>query len=401
MTEEATLRLSAKDIGWQALGPAIACAALSTFIVSLRWYTRCRIVRSLGWDDYIILLSLVSQHHPSHLRRHARMAYKQRQILVWCSTGLIGAAVHHGVGQYDNGIMQTSIIAKLIVVNNDIWALTVNVTKASILMQYLRIFNSRRTRPLTYLLLFSLLPAVCWAVFGGTFLCTPVRKLWDPEVPGHCISAQKYWLSVAGVDIILDFLILLLPMPAISSLRLPRKQKVSLILPFALGFIICAVSLARLATVYITALEQDFVGSCIWAIIWSTVEANVGTICACLLALKPLVAKLFPRLVDQTKLFNHCMTLPTVQGIETGDDDDAATLEEPATPSTIKSMSDSMLKRMSSIRTLSCGEMPTRPATVPAEIGTLHLQRPLPARQYGNLHEVLGFADALRSDNIV
>jgi hypothetical protein len=49
----------AKEIGWQALGPAIACTTLATTVVILRWYTRCRLARCLGVDDIIILFSIV------------------------------------------------------------------------------------------------------------------------------------------------------------------------------------------------------------------------------------------------------------------------------------------------------------------------------------------------------
>lgn len=50
----------ASDVGWQALGPAIACTIVATAVVAARWYTRYRLVRCIGLDDYVILLSLVS-----------------------------------------------------------------------------------------------------------------------------------------------------------------------------------------------------------------------------------------------------------------------------------------------------------------------------------------------------
>lgn len=54
-----TAHFGVEDIGWQALGPAVACTTLSTAVVVLRWYTRCRLARCLGLDDYVILLSVV------------------------------------------------------------------------------------------------------------------------------------------------------------------------------------------------------------------------------------------------------------------------------------------------------------------------------------------------------
>ena len=241
----------------------------------------------------------------------------------------------------------------LIIANNNLWALTVNVTKASILMQYLRIFSGRTTRALCYVLLFCLVPSLCWAIFGGTFLCNPAKKLWMPQLEGSCRSAQTYWLSAASTDISLDFLVLTLPMPAVVALRLPRKQKATLVLVFLLGFSVCAVSLARLATVLITSSRGHLVESGIWAIIMSTVEANVGIVCACLLALKPLVVLFFPTLMEESEgeLPRHCMQIRTIRNVDGGgyeeeeergrrrwrSVDESTLVTTPTTPSTMKS----------------------------------------------------------------
>lgn len=58
----------AEEIGWQALGPAIAGTSLATAVVALRWYTRCRLARCVGGDDVIILFSMVSHLDKSLMR---------------------------------------------------------------------------------------------------------------------------------------------------------------------------------------------------------------------------------------------------------------------------------------------------------------------------------------------
>ncbi|KAI7228396.1 hypothetical protein KC330_g7921 [Hortaea werneckii] len=310
---ERLAHFGARDIGWQALGPAIACAVLSTAVVGLRWYTRARLVRCLGWDDYVILLSL---------------------ILIWTMTALIAAAVAYGIGTYPPTTTSTtsppsiqtplSLITILMITTNNLWALTVTITKTSILMQYLRIFSDPRFRIACYILLVSLLPAVCWAVLGGTLLCRPVRKLWDPAVQGGgCMSAEKYWLSVAGLDVGLDVFVLVLPLPGIWGLRLPRRQKGGLVVVFLLGFFVCAVSVVRLLTVFLVARTGDLVQSGVWNIIWSAVEANVGIVCACLLALKPLVGRWWPRLVEgsEGEIPEYCMR---IRRISMGDEEACA-----------------------------------------------------------------------------
>lgn len=208
-------------------------------------------------------------------------------------------------------------LAKLVIANNNVWALTVNITKASILLQYLRICINPFARKLCYVLLTMLVPAVCWTIFAGTFLCRPVAKLWDPQLPGHCMNAETYWLSAAGINIALDFLVLIVPLPLLAVLRLPRRQKQCLVTLFLLGFFVCIVSVVRLITVDVTADAENYIRgshptafileillmaspeSGIFAILWSAVEANTGIICASLFALKPLIGAWCPRLLDE------------------------------------------------------------------------------------------------------
>ena len=197
------------------------------------------------------------------------------------------------------------------------------------------------------MLLLALVPAASWAIFAGIFLCSPTAKLWDPDISGHCMSAKDYWLSVAGIDIGLDFLVLLLPLPSISGLHLPRKQKAGLILVFSLGFFVCLVSVARLLTVLISSDNGHYIKSGIWAIIWSAVEANVGIMCASLLSLKPLAARLFPCLNDETKPPRHSMHIDRVRAITFVN---TRSISIPATPTTIDSKQSSTLQWPSAAR---------------------------------------------------
>lgn len=236
------------------------------------------------------------------------------QALSWTMCGLIGEEVRMGIGSYStaNGAVDTIMIAKLIVTCNSIWAVTVSITKASILAQYIRVFRSPGTRLCCIFLLLSLWPFTLWGVLGGIFLCDPVAKLWNVQLAGHCRDAQTYWVSVGAVNIGLDFLTLLLPLPAISGLHLPRKQKIATLLVFLLGFVVCAVSVIRLTTVLVASEQGDYVMSGIWSIIWSVVEVNVGIICASLLALKALIVRMFPGLMEESEVPSQHMRIAKI-----------------------------------------------------------------------------------------
>ncbi|KAF7191827.1 Satratoxin biosynthesis SC1 cluster protein 4 [Pseudocercospora fuligena] len=285
-------QFGAGDVGIQALGPTIAFTSLATLIVALRWYTRACLVRRVGKDDYVILISMV---------------------ISWAMCTIIGVSIGEGVGHYE-GHMDLQAIAKLIVAFNTLWSILVNITKASILAQYLRIFDGTWTRRSCYFILFLLLPATAWGIFGGIFLCRPTAKIWNPQIPGNCRNAQTYWSSVSAVDIFLDFWTLILPMPSIAGLHLPRKQKIATMLAFLLGFVVCIVGVARMATVLASSEQGNYILSGVWAIIWSSVEGNISIICASILSLKALVTRMFPRLLEQTGSAKHAMRLPNVSG---------------------------------------------------------------------------------------
>jgi hypothetical protein len=316
------------------------------------------------------------------------------KALSWAMTAIIGVEVHHGVGVYDKDV-PASTVAKLVVVNNNLWIVLVNITKASILIQYLRVFSCPTLRRFYLALMVLLLPAALWGIFGGTFLCSPTAKLWNPELPGHCMSAQNYWYSVAGIDIGLDFLVLLLPLPAISGLHLPRKQKFGLLLVFLLGFFVCIVSVVRLLTVLVTSLYGDFVASGVWAIIWSAVEANVGIICASILALKPLAAKLFPSIMEERKPPKHSMRLPMIEAGIWPESADEAKLTIP-TSQTTASRDGSDGKRSSSAR-FSSQQSLWSPVRL-SQVENFHVVEAEDAPGWNRARERMSLFDILRED---
>lgn len=74
-----------------------------------------------------------------------------------------------------------------------------------------------------------------WAVISAFFTCVPVAKFWDDSIPGFCLSKPGLWFSNAGMHITTDLVILLIPIPALIAIDIPRKQKIALMVMFGLG----------------------------------------------------------------------------------------------------------------------------------------------------------------------
>lgn len=116
------------------------------------------------------------------------------------------------------------------------YKITLNVTKISILLLYLRIFIQKWLRIGCYLILTLVITYGLISVFySSIFQCTPVSKAFQKSIPGHCINVRKTWQANAGFNIASDLMILVLPMPAIHSLQMSRKPKLGLIFLFGLG----------------------------------------------------------------------------------------------------------------------------------------------------------------------
>lgn len=72
---------------------------------------------------------------------------------------------------------------------------------------------------------------------AALFFCFPVSKAWDDSVPGWCVNRPALNYSVAGFNILNDIMLLIIPLPFLTKLQLPRKQRIILISVFACGLL--------------------------------------------------------------------------------------------------------------------------------------------------------------------
>lgn len=147
------------------------------------------------------------------------------------------------------------------------------------------------------------------------FQCHPVGAAFeDPTSQGdHCTNIVKIYLSSAPVNIATDLALFFLPMPTLTAMRLPRNEKLILIVTFSFGAFVAIVDVVRIAYLESAALtrlqhsagsahdneEGDFSWIAALSFMWSAVEVNVGIICACVPGVKPLAAKIFPNLLGK------------------------------------------------------------------------------------------------------
>jgi hypothetical protein len=81
------------------------------------------------------------------------------------------------------------------------------------------------------------------------FQCRPVSAaIWPPQTgTATCTDIVTIYLSSAPVNLITDIAIFLLPVPVLTKLRLPRKQKIILVVTFSFGVFTAVVDIIRVA----------------------------------------------------------------------------------------------------------------------------------------------------------
>lgn len=219
-------------------------------------------------------------------------------------------------------------------------------TKTSILIFYLRL--SRNTQ--------QVLRIASWIVLGvvnvagvvltmlNIFQCNPVGAAFRLEPgTGTCIPLLTEFICSAPVNIISDLAILALPLPVLTGMRLPSRQKVILVLTFGLGVFVTIVDVVRIyylqraitdvtprASDSVEATfggQRDFAFNASLSFMWSAVEVNIGIACACIPTLKPLIVRILPNMIidpDGTLRSSHLSSKPNSDGTRHMSDDSRA-----------------------------------------------------------------------------
>src|ERR1700759_4030907 len=127
---------------------------------------------------------------------------------------------------------------KLAIANSLLGLLNVGFTKLSVLLLYWRLFPRYSGMRIAIYVLVTI--TVGWIISMSTtnfLLCIPLKAYWDIFYFGKqwCVNEVRYYVGFAGIDLALDVATYILPLRAISQLKLPRSQKIALMALFSVG----------------------------------------------------------------------------------------------------------------------------------------------------------------------
>jgi hypothetical protein len=153
--------------------------------------------------------------------------------------GFIFAMYDNGMGLHADKVEPARIVmmAKWLLVAEILYAWNLGWTKISLLLMYYRIFHVPYFKKMAWAVGGFVMAWVVCITFLFIFICTPVQKLWYPDLPGHCINQVGTWIANASSTIFTDLAILFLPIPQIWKLQLRTTEKMGLTFAFGLGFL--------------------------------------------------------------------------------------------------------------------------------------------------------------------
>ncbi|KAL1799499.1 hypothetical protein ACET3X_003536 [Alternaria dauci] len=225
-------------------GVTIAFLSLAITTLSLRLLFRIK-DRLWGWDDVFVVLAAVTSFIGD--------------IMV-CMMPQDGLGLHLWTLDFEH----LTLYFKHIYSTNAAYTASTSLIKLSILLQFLRVFAEaapstthaqyRFARGLTWTMI-----VIC-ALWGLTFLCLalfscrPIAKNWDATLEGTCVAWGSknpdeffgVFLGHAASNCVLDVLVLLVPVPFVTTLRIAGKGRAGLIGVFSLGCVVVIVAICRM-----------------------------------------------------------------------------------------------------------------------------------------------------------
>ncbi|KAL8738822.1 MAG: hypothetical protein Q9181_000426 [Wetmoreana brouardii] len=166
-------------------------------------------------------------------------------ILIFCGLAFaIGSAIDGQLGQHQTtkpdgqpllDDPRFAIYEKCKFAVNILSTVGLGFTKSSFLLFYMSIFTTKRFRIAAQIVLGI---TVAWTIsffFANLFTCYPISPFIEAFYHNNCVNGLALWYSMAISDIIIDFFIILLPIPMVLKLQLPLHQRIGVLAMFMLG----------------------------------------------------------------------------------------------------------------------------------------------------------------------
>ncbi|ORX94171.1 hypothetical protein BCR34DRAFT_550470 [Clohesyomyces aquaticus] len=238
--------------------------------LTLRFLAMRTIRRPMKIHDYLCIISVVF-------------------CTAYCIDISIGT-VYGDIGKHmtEVSLPRLTVALKTFFVSQFFWALSITGFRLSTLFVYIEIFTVGTFFYYAYGMVVIVSLFFVGSITTTLRLCRPINFSWDKTVTGTCGDIGTAELAASALNLSLDIIIVLLPLPLVWGLNMAKQRKIGLTVTFALGLVISAMNLGRIIQVKRCDIK-DFTYCTHTAILLTVPEMAVGIIVACVPLLGPLI----------------------------------------------------------------------------------------------------------------
>ncbi|KAL4895254.1 hypothetical protein BDV59DRAFT_152089 [Aspergillus ambiguus] len=195
----------------------------------------------------------------------------------------------------------------------------ISLSKISVCLFLLRIFQSRLFRFTTYTIIgLNVAIAVTW-ILTDSLRCMPPRLAWTGwagEEPGTCIDFMTATFANAFVNIGVDTVMVLMPVYEILKLNLSARKKAGVGIMFAMGLVLTVVAILRVVVFWFNRWGSNPTVQLQPIVHWSVIEVQIAVLCACLPTTRAMFVHLFPGVIGGSAGTSYPQpTTPSGRGI--------------------------------------------------------------------------------------
>ncbi|KAI0405745.1 hypothetical protein F4802DRAFT_614585 [Xylaria palmicola] len=257
-------------------GVTVVCLVATTAAVALRTYSRVFVIKRVKAEDFLIFAG-----------------FGVYIGFIYCIYRVI-----HGLGffvhQWNVRVRELAEFSYVIFLGSCIYGVVIACVKAAILLEWIRIFVPAPKRNAFF---YS-----CWALIAFNTLyyiaatitqnvaCTPYQYTWDKTIPGgHCVNVPAVNVVSAGINLVSDVAIIILPQQVIWQLHMSMKNKVGISLIFAVGVFGCVAAILRVVVTIRYERSDDVTYDVSPVALWALGEMTSVFLVACV----PAAPKIF------------------------------------------------------------------------------------------------------------
>ncbi|KAF9693419.1 hypothetical protein EKO04_008653 [Ascochyta lentis] len=270
------------------IGLSVAFMILPLIFMCLRIWAKV-LAKRFAWDDYLAIGALL--------------------VSLTCCILQLATTIHGHLGQHQpldvdgNPVMDDPgliFFEETKFALNMISIIGLGLVKASILVMYKNIFDVRRFRIIVYAALAYVIGWTISFTISHLFTCYPITVFIEPYYGNSCVETVPMFLALLFTGVFADFLILILPIPMVLSIKLDIRKKLIVLGMLMLGAAVCAVSVTRVVATYSIAEEyikhpNDVIFYTAPVFFWTNIELSLAIVCACLPTLRPIWFHFYPR----------------------------------------------------------------------------------------------------------